>query len=163
MPLASMAARWQQALALRIPPPLVLLLCGLAGWALDWRWPLALLPQPVARLAGLALSLAGGGLALAGVLQFRRAHTTINPLNPSRSSHLVEEGLYARTRNPMYLGMALALAGWGCVLGNPLSWLGVPLFVSWITWLQIKPEEQALRQRFGPYFEQYCQRVRRWL
>lgn len=66
MPLASMAARWQQALALRIPPPLVLLLCGLAGWALDWRWPLALLPQPVARLAGLALSLAGGGTGAGG-------------------------------------------------------------------------------------------------
>jgi hypothetical protein len=65
------------------------------------------------------LVLAGLGVALAGVLAFRRARTTVNPMAPQRATAVVRTGLYRLSRNPMYLGLALALLGlaaWGSSL-----------------------------------------------
>jgi protein-S-isoprenylcysteine O-methyltransferase Ste14 len=97
------------------------------------------------------------------VREFARARTTVNPLAPARASRLVTGGVFAHTRNPMYLGMLLVLAGWGVWLGNALAWLGLPLFVGLLNALQIGPEERAMRQRFGADFDRYAAQVRRWL
>ena len=113
--------------------------------------------------AALALAALGGAVALAGTLEFRRAHTTVNPLAPRRASTLVTRGIYRVTRNPMYLGMLGVLAGWAVWLGNIAAWLGLPLSMALLTVLQIRPEERILAERFGAEFERYAARVRRWL
>ena len=49
----------------------------------------------------------GAFIGLLAVLSFRKAHTTINPLDPSKASKLVTSDLYQYTRNPMYLGLLI--------------------------------------------------------
>ena len=76
---------------------------------------------------------------------------------------MVTTGICRVTRNPMYLGFALALLGWGLWLGHAVA-LGVPLaFVLYVNRFQIQPEERALRAKFGAPYEDYRRRVRRWL
>lgn len=151
------------ALELKIPPPLVLFTCGLLMWLLALLLPDLGLELPGQRLLAALLALIGLGVAIAGVLAFRQASTTINPTRPSATSSIVSSGVYRFTRNPMYLGMLLCLGGWALFLGNPLSLLGLPLFVAYLNRLQIGPEERALEAKFGEPYAQYCARVRRWL
>lgn len=147
----------------KIPPPLVGGACALAMYLA--ALPPADLALPRSLRLALALGFAAAGLAvdLAGLIAFRRARTTVNPLRPGSASSLVREGIYRRSRNPMYLGMLLVLAGWAAWLANPLALLGLPAFVLYIGRFQIVPEERALSQRFGAEFERYRAQVRRWL
>lgn len=113
-------------------------------------WPMSFL------LAGLAL-------ALAGVKEFITHHTTINPLEPRKTSYLVMSGVFQLTRNPMYLGMLIVLLGWGDLLDNFLGFSGALVFFLYMTAFQIKPEEDIMLNKFGEPYRQYCQSVRRWL
>jgi protein-S-isoprenylcysteine O-methyltransferase Ste14 len=126
--------------------------------------------SPVLQLPGLArLSLAtalvvtGAAIAIGGVMSFRRAKTTVNPLKPEASAALVSTGVYSFTRNPMYLGMAMVLLAWSVYLSSPASLAGPILFASYITRFQILPEERVLERLFGTPFAEYKKRVRRWL
>ena len=151
------------ALDLRIPP-LVLVAAHAVGIALVTVYvPLMVIPFPGHKYAAAALVLAGLLLALVGVLQFRRARTTVNPMSPAKASALVSSGIYRRSRNPMYLGMALLLLGvaaWGSTLAG---YLLVLAFCWFLTRFQIIPEERALLAAFGQEFAQYMARVRRWI
>jgi protein-S-isoprenylcysteine O-methyltransferase Ste14 len=147
----------------KIPPPVV----GLA-LAAGMAWLASVTPvvaAPVGLRWGLAAALAGLGLSfdVRGLLAFRRARTTVNPLRPQRASHLVTEGVYQTTRNPMYVGMAILLLAVAVALAAPVALLGPVLFVLYITRFQIQPEERALRALFGADFEAYCAKVPRWL
>lgn len=154
--------RW---LELKIPPPVVALLLAGAAWVVAWALPVLALELPNMLRRGLAASLALGGLSfdVLALLRFRSARTTINPLDPSRSSALVERGVYRITRNPMYLGLLLVLAGWTVWLDHALTFAVLPLFVAYITRFQILPEERVLSARFGASYDAYRARVRRWL
>jgi protein-S-isoprenylcysteine O-methyltransferase Ste14 len=81
-----------------------------------------------------------------GLVAFIRQKTTINPLKIEAASSLVTRGIYRITRNPMYLGMAFLLTGFGVWLSTPLAFIGVVFFVGYITRFQIIPEERALNQ-----------------
>lgn len=147
----------------RIPPPVVMLLFAAMGFAARWLWPGLHLRVPVpVLLAGMTVTL-GVVLNLLPKISFRRAGTTVNPLRPSASSALVTSGIYRRTRNPMYLGQALVLFGAMVYLQNLIALLVVPLFLAYITWMQILPEERALMVRFPEAYAQYRHRVPRWL
>ncbi len=78
-------------------------------------------------------------------------------------THLVEVGLFAHSRNPMYLGFAVALLGAATLLGSA-SAFAVMLTNTVVTdvWY-IRYEEQAMRASFGEAYADYCRRVRRWL
>lgn len=150
-------------LELKIPPVAVGLAIAAAMWLaahLPPNWQLT----GFARIAGaVVLGLAGIAVAGGGVVAFRRASTTVNPLKPETSAVLVDTGVYAFTRNPMYLGMALVLLAWGVFLSSLWSLLGPLLFAGYITRFQIVPEERALEGLFGADFVAYKTRVRRWL
>lgn len=147
----------------RIPPPLVAAAFALAMGAVA-RWlPAASATFPGQAWGAAVLVAAGLGVIAVSVLQFARARTTVNPLDPAAASALVTEGIFQLTRNPMYLGMALILAGWGCWLGNGAGALLVAGFVASITRLQVIPEERALRAHFGERFDAYAAQVRRWI
>lgn len=146
----------------QIPPPVVGLLCAVGMWAAApaQQWSsLGLLHW------ALGLALVGAGLAfdVLGLLAFRRAQTTINPLSPGKASHLVATGVYRVTRNPMYVGMALVLCGWAVLLASLPVVLGPVAFVAFITRFQIVPEERFLAAKFGDDYARFCQQVRRWL
>ncbi len=84
-------------------------------------------------------------------------------MKPSTSSSLVIKGIYTLTRNPMYLGLAIILLGWGVYLANPVSLLVLPCFVVYLNRFQIVPEEKVLESIFGADFKAYSAKVRRWL
>lgn len=151
------------ALDLKVPPVALALATAAAMAALAWSVPAGAIAFPWHLPAGVALALAGLGLCAAGVASFRRARTTVNPMTPDASSALVETGVYAHTRNPMYLGFAIVLAGLAVALANAASLAMVPLFALYLDRYQIVPEERALTARFGPAFAAYAARVRRWL
>lgn len=147
----------------KVPPVVV----GAAALGLMW-WLAEALPglnfDFTGRL-GLAGALGTLGFALTGrgVLSFILAHTSVDPHHPSKATHLVTDGVYRFTRNPMYLGLATALMGAAVWLGNPLGLIGVAFFVVWIDRLQIPAEEEALKRIFGAEFERFTKRTRRWL
>ena len=108
--------------------------------------------------------LASGVLAaFSGIISFRMKGTTVDPLNPEKASSLVQSGIYKYTRNPMYLGMALVLIGGIVRVGNPLGLLAIVFFIWYMTKFQIKPEEAALKKIFGAEYEEFCNKVRRWV
>ena len=84
-------------------------------------------------------------------------------MKPDASSSLVVSGVYARSRNPMYLGFLLVLVGWAVFLSNVLGFLLLPAFIFYMNRFQIEPEERALRSLFGQAFVTYKSRVRKWL
>ena len=100
---------------------------------------------------------------VAAIVHFGKAGTTPNPLDPSKASHLVTEGIFRVSRNPMYLGLLLLLIGWAVWLGSASPWLVPPLFVVVITLVQIIPEEQALSRNFGEQYALYRRSVARWI
>jgi protein-S-isoprenylcysteine O-methyltransferase Ste14 len=148
---------------MRVPPLAATVVTAVLMWVAARALP-ALRMEFVGQIV-LGLLLAGIGLviSIAGVTTFRRARTTTNPLRPEAASALVTGGIYARTRNPMYLGFACGLAGWAVLLAHPVAFLGVPAFIAWMNSRQIPDEERALRAAFGSRFSDYCGRVRRWL
>lgn len=152
--------RW---LELKIPPLLVWLIFAGSMLGVAYSAPTLSFKRAGSSALALALAALGAAVAIAGVIAFRNKRTTVNPLNPSASSSVVSRGVYRLSRNPMYLGFLLALAGWAVYLSNAGAALFLPAFVAYMTQYQIKPEERALLAKFGPEFAQYLSRVRRWL
>jgi len=147
----------------RIPPLVVAVLAALLEVGVAAAWPGArVLPGSIAWAGGLMAGLAVLIVA-AAMTQFVRARTTVDPHRPARASVLVTGGVFAFTRNPMYLAMLLALVGIALGLRNPLAVIGPILFAAYITVFQIVPEERVLLARFGAAYQEYCQRVRRWI
>ena len=147
----------------RVPPPIVGAIAAALMLGVAWVAPALTLSLPWRLPIAVVIAVAGLALGLVAVGHFRRARTTVDPLNPGKASALVAGGIYRFTRNPMYLGMATLLLAWAVYLSNVAALAGLALFVAYMNRFQIEPEERALKARFGEEFEAYCRRVRRWL
>jgi protein-S-isoprenylcysteine O-methyltransferase Ste14 len=150
-------------LELKIPPPVIALLAAIAMWAISKVTPLLGVPRNVRLLAAGTLALVGIGSAIAGVVTFRRAGTTIHPHRPQETSALVSSGVYRLSRNPMYVGLLFVLIAWAVFLSSAWSLVGPFAFVLYISRFQIFPEERVLAAKFGEAYAAYKSRVRRWL
>lgn len=139
-------------------PPLWLALFALASWAIGRLVPL---PLPFGR--GLGAGLMGAGLVLMGAAaaQMARHRTTVIPRRQPVA--LVTGGVFALSRNPIYLADALLLAGLDLFWGASLALLLVPLFMIFITRRYIRAEEAWIGAAFGADYAAYCARTRRWL
>jgi protein-S-isoprenylcysteine O-methyltransferase Ste14 len=114
-------------------------------------------------IIALLLLCIGSFFCIAGVISFRNAKTTVNPLKPEQATSLVYSGIYQITRNPMYLGLAIILLAWAFFLGSFFSLIGVLAFILYITNFQILPEERAMQKLFSKDYSEYKNQVRRWL
>lgn len=150
------------ALENRLPPPLVFLFIGVSMWLATFvlepldvfgplRWPLIGLFFVIALVGPL------------GIVELSRAKTTIDPVNIDNASTLVTSGAFGFTRNPMYLSMTCLLIAWAIYLLVLWTWVGPIIFVLFITRFQILPEERAMAAKFGPVYDSYRARVRRWI
>lgn len=152
-----------QSLELKVPPPVVAVLSAGAMWELSLLTPLLEVPAFIRVVAAITIAAAGGAFTLAGVIAFRRARTTVNPMKLQAASSLVCSGVYRVTRNPMYVGLLLVLVAWATFLSSAWALLGPLAFGAYIGRFQIAPEERALSALFGNEYSAYKARVRRWL
>ena len=150
-------------LELKIPPPLVTLIIGGFMWGVSRFTPVLAFPEHARIAVALAVFAAGFAIAIAGIVSFRLAKTTVNPLKPETATSLVSSGIFAVTRNPMYLGLLLALLGWTAYLASPVALIGPVVFCLYITRFQIIPEERAMAKLFRSSFTTYAAKVRRWI
>jgi protein-S-isoprenylcysteine O-methyltransferase Ste14 len=76
---------------------------------------------------------------------------------------LVTEGIFNHCRNPLYVGNILMLLGVG-LLANSLIYvlIVIPIFL-FVYQAIVLAEENFLRGKFGPGYNQYCSKVNRWL
>jgi protein-S-isoprenylcysteine O-methyltransferase Ste14 len=145
-------------LELRVPPLLVTMLAAAAIVAV------AEAPRSgIALLVGTALAIAGAAVAVAGVIAFRLASTTVDPLRPDRSASLVTQGVYRISRNPMYVGFIALLLGLSVALSSIPGATVALAAALYLDRFQIRPEERILQRRFGAAFDRYRASVRRWL
>ena len=152
-----------KALELKVPPPIVAGLIAAAMWVATMLCAPMDVSDFVRRAVAATLAVAGGCIAVAGFVSFRRARTTVDPQRPEATSSLVTGGIYRFTRNPMYLGLLLVLLAWAVFLASPWALVGPVAFVLYVNRFQIAPEERALTTLFGATYSEYTVRTRRWL
>jgi protein-S-isoprenylcysteine O-methyltransferase Ste14 len=150
-------------LEMKIPPAALVIIVALSMWLAASYVTGFEFHFPFQSVVALVLGLLGIIACILGILEFKRAKTTVNPTKPQSASSLVRTGIYRQSRNPMYLGFFLLLAGWATATANTLSFIGLPAFVIYMNRFQIKPEERALTSIFGDEFKEYCCTVRRWI
>jgi protein-S-isoprenylcysteine O-methyltransferase Ste14 len=150
-------------LELKVPPVAVVLAAAALMWFVAWAVPAFGFLLPARDWVAMSFALVGAVTSALGVVSFRRAGTTVNPMKPDSSSSLVASGIYRLTRNPMYLGFLLVLLGWAIFLSSVLAFLFLPAFILYMNRFQIEPEERALAALFGQAFAAYKARARRWL
>jgi protein-S-isoprenylcysteine O-methyltransferase Ste14 len=151
------------ALELKVPPVALALILAAGMWAASVYTPSLTLAIPWRYGLVVTLSVAGVTFALAGIIAFRRANTTVNPAKPQTTSTIIASGVYGVSRNPMYVGLLLVLTGWAFFLCHALAFLFLPVFVAYMDRFQIVPEERALCALFGSEYTTYMRSVRRWL
>ena len=147
----------------KVPPPVVTLAAGAIMWGIARFAPEFAMPSGIRLGLSAAILVVGIGFSAAGIRSFRRARTTIKPTRPEKASSLVRTGVYRVTRNPMYLGLLLALGAWAVFLSSAWALLGMAGFVLYLNRFQIEPEERALASLFGAEYASYKASVRRWL
>lgn len=143
-----------------IPPRLLMALLVLMI-ALDWILPMRHLIGMPWNFCGLALMALGFGMAMTIARRFRRVDTEINTFKTPRK--LQTDGLFAITRNPIYLGMLLFLIGFAIVLGSAVAWFGPVIFFLAANFWYIPYEEKKAAEHFGGPYLEYRKKVRRWL
>lgn len=150
-------------LELKVPPVALFILVLVASYFSAQQLSTGAIGMPfklVVLSVGIVLS---GVIGLAGVWEFRKQKTTVNPIKVETASTVVDSGVFGYTRNPMYLGLFILLFCFGYFFQNIFSVLLSFAFVIYMNQFQIKPEERALEQLFGAEYVDYKQKVRRWV
>jgi len=147
----------------RVPPPLAVVLIGVAMAVIAWLTPAFEIGSNV-RFVGGGIAIALGALVvLQGARTFWRNKTTINPVDFESASALVTSGVFRYSRNPMYVGFTAMLVGWAVCLAAPWALVGPVAFVLFTNRFQIIPEERVMQDKFGQAYDHYRAQVRRWV
>ena len=145
----------------KFPPPLVALTFGFLI-----NYTKNIFPKIEVKnefIFGSFMIISGLIIILSAIILFKKYQTTITPLNPSNATKLITDGIYKFSRNPMYLGLLLVLLGVSIIL-NPIGGLFlIPLFILYLNFFQIIPEENAMVDLFKDEFLDYKKNVRRWI
>ena len=130
-------------------------------WLMHIVFPAFQYVHEPAAYAGISGVLLGITMAAVSAGMFKKAGTGIEPFD--EATVLVTEGFYRHTRNPMYMGMFLMLAGVAFLFGSIGAFLPVFLFVLIIRNNFVLGEERFLEASFGQQYLNYKSTVRRWL
>jgi protein-S-isoprenylcysteine O-methyltransferase Ste14 len=146
-----------------ISPPVAFVIAAVAMWWIGRTVESGRFTFAHQSASGIALIVLGLAIVAVSLRSFARAGTTPNPLRPRNATELVTSGAYALSRNPMYVGDAVALVGIAVWLGSLPSLLPIAAFVVYIDRVQIAAEEEAMTEKFGDRYADYRRQVRRWL
>jgi protein-S-isoprenylcysteine O-methyltransferase Ste14 len=146
----------------RLLPPSLFLICIAAMGVLHLLWPGTRLHwHSPYQIVPLALLASGLGLAFWGSAHFSRAGTNIDTFR--EPGLLVTDGPFRFSRNPMYLGMVIALWGVAKLLGTASPLLVLLAFAVIVDRWYIVFEERWMKEKFGDAYAKYQARTRRWL
>ncbi len=109
---------------------------------------------------GVAFCAAGLLLLLWSLVSFRQSFRI--GIDVERPDKLITTGIFAFSRNPIYVAFLLVLAGEFLVFPN---WILLVYFgaAAWLIHRQVLREEEYLRAHYGREYSEYCSRVRRYL
>jgi len=145
-----------------VRPPLAWGLAIIAGLVLNRIMPLRFLPAGLpARWLGAIVFILALALFAWAIVTITRAGSNVPTNRPTTT--IVDSGPFRYTRNPIYLGMLLALIGLAVAFDT--LWLLVMLVLFWlvIRYGVVAREEAYLERKFGDVYRGYRSRVRRWL
>ncbi|MDQ8028168.1 MAG: isoprenylcysteine carboxylmethyltransferase family protein [Brevundimonas sp.] len=148
---------------IRFPPPLIYVAFLFAGWGLGALVgePSVGLPTDIRRGLAFALIILGLLLEMAALTRFRRLGTPPEPWKATTA--LATDGLYAFSRNPIYVGFALIYLGFATAMD---SWAALAMLIPCMVVVDrfvVLREEAYLSAKFGAAWDAYCSKVRRWL
>ncbi len=145
----------------RVPPPLIFLGFLLLGLWYDSPWF-------DGRMAPTGLTIGGGIVAALGIAlilisapRHKKAGSNVEPWKPTTT--IITTGVYAYSRNPIYLGMALAHGGLALCAGSMAAFATLVLSILVTQTYVIAREERYLEAKFGAPYDEYKKRVRRWI
>ncbi|MEM8979262.1 MAG: isoprenylcysteine carboxylmethyltransferase family protein [Pseudomonadota bacterium] len=129
--------------------------------AITYVWPFDVSLGAWSHGLGTAIIVVAALLIVAALFEFQRHKTT--PVPHMEADRLITSGIFALTRNPIYLADLLLLAGFSLRWGAPIGFLLLPLLYDVLTRRFIRPEEDRLSVSFGMQFKQYQAKTRRWI
>jgi protein-S-isoprenylcysteine O-methyltransferase Ste14 len=142
-------------------PPVFYAIAFVAGLVANWLVPQVIAaPQAIMPIGGAVLTV-GALLAVWGKRTMELAGTSVSPLLPAKT--LVTTGPFRFTRNPLYLARTLLYVGLALLMDTPWPLLTLVPVVLLIHYGVVLREERYLAAKFGPAYEDYQIRVRRWL
>ena len=145
------------------PPPLLMLLCILAGFGARHFKPAPLFSenQSFRKSLAIALFVLAFVIFAAAIVQFVRKKTHPSPYQPSAA--LIIAGIYRITRNPIYIAFLLIVVGFAIAANSAWFLLSAIILFLLLHFGVVKREERYLTSKFGSTYHDYCRRVRRWL
>lgn len=145
------------------PPPAIYLAALLAGLLLNHFFPLSIffVPRLAALIIGVALIAVAGIVIIAALQTLARHKTNVEPWKPTTA--LVTTGVYAVSRNPIYLAMTMLYAGAALLLNSFWILLLLAPVLLLINFGVIVREENYLSGKFADEYAAYKKRVRRWI
>ena len=112
---------------------------------------------PMALLTGIA----GFVVMMLAWWQFKQDKIAICPTEAT--DHLITDGVYRMTRNPMYLGMIMILFGIAAFFGTWPFYAAAVVYFAIINWAFCPYEEAKLTSAFGQEYLNFKARTRRWI
>ncbi len=145
-------------------PPIIFLAAIAVSVLLNVFYPIPWVGQPwsgILFVLGWLLIVAFVALNISATRAMRRSGTTVRP--DRSTDHLVTEGLFSFTRNPLYVAGTMLILGIGLITG--IVWfLPLAILAAFaVQKLAIEREERHLQARFGDTYLDYARRVRRWI
>ncbi len=149
--------------AIYIPPPLIYVATFCAALLIQKLVPLNkhFFNTTTAKVIGLAVILMGLFFNFPALRQFFITKNTIVTIKPANS--LQTTGIYALSRNPMYISLLLFYTGISFIIGNGWNFILLPVLFMVVQEYIIKREESYLERRFGQQYLDYKFKVKRWL
>ena len=146
---------------LRLPPAFPIVFTVVAAVVHATLWSFEPLTTPWNFVSGAIIIGIAALLGFSSAVAFRRHGESLDVGKPTVK--VVSDGIYATSRNPVYLGFILAIFGIGCFANSLAIMLAaIPAFAG-LNWYTIPREERYLRNKLGQEYEEYANRVRRWL
>lgn len=151
----------EQAKKMRIKPPHIALLLLLLSWLASYSFPELNIIKDSYRNIGILVFFLGFALLFWSFYLFKKNKTPIIP--GQKPTFVVAEGPYTFTRNPMYLGVTIALLGFAMYFGNLLSFISPIIFFMAVNFVYVPREEKLMESLFGKKYLEYKKKVRRWI
>ena len=146
---------------MKIKPPHISVALLFLSWLVNYLMPqYRMIPQTF-RQVGILVLISGLSMTFYSFYLFKKNKTPILP--GTKPVFVVMDGPYRFTRNPMYLGVTIALLGASIFIGNLISLLSPLIFFIAMNIVYIPFEEKLMEKLFGKKYINYRKNVRRWL